>query len=101
MWHCFISEIYVNDFFDWTAEIAQVLHIFAFLHDSALATENTCESLAIGVKSHCEFFDETLFCISEKDHLVVLRHLLKEDTQSRSLHDLKTDSKLKRKHHKR
>ena len=92
--HCFICEIQVYNFLDWAAEIADVFDVFTIFNNCTLTTKNPTECLHVGVKGSCDFFNEATFLISKEDKLIVLRHLGKENTQSRSLHDFEADTKL-------
>ena len=91
---CFISEIQVYDFFDWTSKIAEVFDVLAILDDSALTAQDASKGCLVWIKCHCDFLDHATLLVAEKNNLIALLHLRKEHTQSGSLHDLETDSKL-------
>ena len=92
--HRFLSEIHVDHFLDWSTKITKVLDILAVFQNSTLATQDASPHLHLRIKSHGNLFNHTTLLVTEENHLVFLSHLREEHTQSRTFHDLETDSKL-------
>ena len=89
-----LREVDVDNFLYRPAKVREVFDVRAIFSDSALTAKVTLENLHVRIERHTDLFDEGPLLVGPKDKLIALAELAEEYAETRSLLDLKANTKL-------